>query len=254
MGGKVRIFEKYDPDTSNIIDLRDMVKEMGYNNFKLWYLEPYSILQLVVKSLGTDRDALKLVELDFPINEHVDDETGSEGLNSYMNVDAEEDDDGWLHESIEDKEDDDNDWLYESDDNEEDDDNAFYMKVEVQRRNGVNTSTGITEDNGAGNDARKNVRNYAGTSIVSAVGNAGRKNATNDVSTSFKNAMNGHVEGRNERNGSNERSVGRALTSGHTNGNIMGEVHWDSDELVNLASSDEGENTMRILVYGSVGD
>ncbi|KAH7533019.1 hypothetical protein FEM48_Zijuj04G0085200 [Ziziphus jujuba var. spinosa] len=214
MGGKVRIFEKYDPDTSNIIDLRDMVKEMGYNNFKLWYLEPYSILQLVVKSLGTDRDALKLVELG----------TKYRAIDIYVK-----------HEEIDENE-------------------LTNEVVEVQRRNGVNTSTGITEDNGAGNDARKNVRNYAGTSIVSAVGNAGRKNATNDVSTSFKNAMNGHVEGRNERNGSNERSVGRALTSGHTNGNIMGEVHWDSDELVNLASSDEGENTMRILVYGSVGD
>ncbi|XP_060672786.1 uncharacterized protein LOC107434345 [Ziziphus jujuba] len=237
MGGKVKIFEKFDPDTANIIDLRDMVKEMGYNNFKLWYLEPYSILQWVVKSLGTDRDALKLAELaskyraidiyvkheeideneltnevvqspldepidsllDFPIDKHVDDETGSEGLNSDMNVDAEEDDDAWLHESIEDKEDDDNDWLYESDDEEEDDDNALYMKVEVQMGNGVNTSTGITEDNGAGtfagsvegNDGRKNVRNYAGTSIGSAVGNAGRKNATNDAGTSSRNAMNG---------------------------------------------------------------
>ncbi|KAH7546536.1 hypothetical protein FEM48_Zijuj01G0211300 [Ziziphus jujuba var. spinosa] len=150
-GGKVRIFEKFDPDTANIIDLRDMVKKMGYNKFKLWYLEPHSILQWGVKPLQTDGDVLKLAKLV--------------------------------------------------------------------------------------NDVRKYVRNYAG-----------RKNRSNGVGTSSWNARDGNAEG------SNEESVGVAPASGHKNDNSTEEVHWDSDELVSLGSSDEDRETLTIQIYSSVGD
>ncbi|KAH7541829.1 hypothetical protein FEM48_Zijuj02G0009100 [Ziziphus jujuba var. spinosa] len=38
------------------------------------------------------------------------------------------------------------------------------------------------------------------------------------------------------------------------NGNSTGEVHWDSDELVTLASLDEDRKTLTVPTYSSVGD
>ncbi|KAH7545895.1 hypothetical protein FEM48_Zijuj01G0142000 [Ziziphus jujuba var. spinosa] len=175
--------------------------------------------------------------LDSSLNEPVDDETGSEGHNSDMNVDAKEDDDAWLHERDEDEEDDDHEWLYKSDEDEEEN--------EGQGGNGAGTSIGTTEGNGAGisvasagvNDIRKNVRNCAG-----------KKNGSNGSGTFYENGRDGNAES------SNEGSVSVTPASGHKNGNSTGEVHWDSDELVSLASSDQDRDTLTIPTYSSMGD
>ncbi|KAH7537652.1 hypothetical protein FEM48_Zijuj03G0115500 [Ziziphus jujuba var. spinosa] len=190
-GGNVRIFEKFDPDTANIIDLRDMVKEMGYNKFKLWYLEPHSILQWGVKPLQTDGDALKLAELD--------------SKNGAIDIYIE-------HEDI-----------------------AGNEQVDEAVQSPLDEP--VDDETGRVNDVRKNVRNCAG-----------RKNGSNGVGTSSGNARDGNAVG------SNEGSIGVAPASGHKNGNSKGEVHWDSDELVSLASSDEDRKTLIVPTYSSVGD
>ncbi|KAH7514168.1 hypothetical protein FEM48_Zijuj11G0060000 [Ziziphus jujuba var. spinosa] len=89
--------------------------------------------------------------LDSPIDELVDDEIRSEGSNSDMNVDIEEDDDAWLHEK-------------------------------VQSIVNVGNASGQNVGNDAGSSARsiednaikKNVRSYASSFAGSAEGNVGR--------------------------------------------------------------------------------
>ncbi|KAH7542787.1 hypothetical protein FEM48_Zijuj02G0111900 [Ziziphus jujuba var. spinosa] len=225
-GGKVRIFEKFDPDTANVIDLKGMVKEMGYNKFKLWYLKPHSILQWDVKPLRTNGDALKLAELgskNGAIDVYIEHEgiTGNEQANEAVQspldelvlspldepidslldspldepVDDETGSEGHNSDMNVDVEEDDDAWLHKRDEDEEDDDHEC-ARV---------------------NDARKNVRNYAD-----------RKNGSHGVGTSSENPG--------------------------MNGNSTGEVHWDSDELVTLASSDEDRENLTIPTYSSVGD
>ncbi|KAH7512412.1 hypothetical protein FEM48_Zijuj12G0088200 [Ziziphus jujuba var. spinosa] len=210
-GGKARIFEKFDPDTANIIYLRDMVKEMGYNKFKLCYLQSHSILQWGVKPLETDGDALKLAEL------------GSKhgAIDVYIehkDIDGNEQADGAVQSPL---------------------DEPVLSPLDETIDSLLNSPIDepVDDETKRVNDARKNVRNCAG-----------RKNRSNGAGSSSANAKDGHAKG------SNEETVGVAPASGYKNGKSMGEVHWDSDELVSLASSNKDRDTLTIPTYSSMGD
>ncbi|KAH7521492.1 hypothetical protein FEM48_Zijuj07G0039300 [Ziziphus jujuba var. spinosa] len=126
-------------------------------------------------------------------------------------------------------EDDDNARLYESDKDEEDDDNALYERFKVQ---------------GSDNAFRQNVGNGADSFLGSVESHAAKKNVGNGVGTSV-----GSTEVYN-----NEGNVGRAPTFGPKNVNSIEEVHYDYDDLVNLASSDEDGDTMTLPIYSSLDD
>ncbi|KAH7537347.1 hypothetical protein FEM48_Zijuj03G0082900 [Ziziphus jujuba var. spinosa] len=115
-------------------------------------------------------------------------------------------------------------WLHERVENEEEDDNEWlYQKI---------------------NDARKNVKNCAGISA----GSAGRRNGLNGAGTYYGNARDDYAKS------SNEGSIDVVPASSYKNGNSTGNIHWDSDELVNLVSLYEDGNTITIPVYSLVGN